>query len=436
MESYYPYVKPNYVTKDGDTPVYVRYNYSRTKRAFISVNISINPNHWDFKRRKLKKACPEFEKYEQKIRKLENRVGKIVEYAHENYLDPTIEFVLDELKKDTVIKGRKDKSFFDHLDDFIEDSKGKVVNDVIKDYNSLKKHLKGFAKHTKQEITFLGINYQFYQKFVDYLTYHAVKPDESKGLATNTVGKQIKNLKIFLKDCMRKKICRKIDLEDFKTLTEEVDKIYLTQEEIDRIANLDLSDNEEWDQVRDYLLIGCLTGLRFSDFSTIQPFHIKGEFLSKKINKTHRTQTIPLKPEVLKIFEKYDNQLPKMNNTKFNILAKKVGEKADIDDEIEQVYKKGSDKIRTLHKKYELISSHTCRRSFCTNEYLAGTPIFLIMKISGHKTQKSFMRYLKIDENDAAEKMMEMWREREKAKVKSQEKSESVENEYYAKHLD
>ena len=46
------------------------------------------------------------------------------------------------------------------------------------------------------------------------------------------------------------------------------------------------------------------------------------------------------------------------------------------------------------------------------------------------------MRYLKIDENDAAEKMMEMWREREKAKVKSQEKSESVENEYYAKHLD
>src|SRR6056297_1747234 len=102
MESYYPYVKPNYVTKDGDTPVYIRYNYDRVKRAFIPVNISIDPNHWDFKRRKLKKACPEFEKYEQKIRKLENRVGKIVEYAHENYLDPTIEFVLDELKKDTV----------------------------------------------------------------------------------------------------------------------------------------------------------------------------------------------------------------------------------------------------------------------------------------------------------------------------------------------
>jgi integrase len=184
---------------------------------------------------------------------------------------------------------------------------------------------------------------------------------------------------------------------------------------------LDLSDNEEHDQVRDYLLIGCLTGLRFSDFSTIQPYHIKGEYLNKKINKTHQSQIIPLKPKVLEILEKYDNKLPKINNTKFNKLVKTVGEKADIDDEIEQVYKRGKDKIRTIHKKYKLIGSHTCRRSFCTNEYLAGTPIFYIMKISGHKTQKSFMRYLKIDENDAAEKMMEMWKERDKAKIEENE---------------
>lgn len=245
MESYYPYVKPNYITNDGDTPVYIRYNYSRIKRAFIPVNVSIDPSHWDFKKKKLKKACPDFDDYEKKIRKLQNRIGKIVEYANDNYIDPTIEFVVSELEKETDYKGRNGKTLLDVLDDFIEDSEGSVVGDVIKDYNSLKKHLKGFSKNTKQEITFLSINYTFYKKFVKYLTYHVVKPDKTKGLATNTVGKQIKNLKIFLRDCYRKGICRKIDLDDFKTLTEEVDKIYLTSEEIEEIAKLDLSDDKE-----------------------------------------------------------------------------------------------------------------------------------------------------------------------------------------------
>ncbi len=193
-----------------------------------------------------------------------------------------------------------------------------------------------------------------------------------------------------------------------------MDKIYLTSDEINEIAKLDLSDNKELDVVRDYLIIGCLTGLRFSDFSTIEAHHIKGEFLHKKIKKTHRTQTIPLKKQVLEILEKYENKLPKIHNAKFNKLAKIIGEKADINDEIEMVYKRGNKDKHTLHKKYDLISSHTCGRSFCTNEYLAGTPIFYIMKISGHKTQKSFMRYLKIDEDDAAEKMMEIWKERDK----------------------
>jgi integrase len=213
---------------------------------------------------------------------------------------------------------------------------------------------------------------------------------------------------------MRKEICLPIDLTDFKTLTEDVDKIYLSQEEIDEIVKLDLTDNKELDEIRDYLLIGCYTGLRFSDFSTIETHHIKGMFLKKRIGKIHRSQTIPLKKQVIKIFDKYENKLPKIDKNNFNKLVKIIGEKAKINEEIELVYKKGTKKVKTIHKKFELISSHTCRRSFCTNEYLAGTPIFYIMKISGHKTQKSFMRYLKIDEDDAAEKMMEIWKEREK----------------------
>jgi len=75
MESYYPYVKPNYFTKKDETPVYIRYNYNRTKRTLLPVNISINPIHWDFKKRKLKLACPDFYKHEIEIR---NKIDDIL----------------------------------------------------------------------------------------------------------------------------------------------------------------------------------------------------------------------------------------------------------------------------------------------------------------------------------------------------------------------
>ena len=395
--------------KDGTTPIYLQYCYDSNNRTLINTGNYIDPRHWNFEKDVVRRSYDDHESLNDDLEEELKKVKKIIKDALKAGIDPTIDFVKN--RYNNPVSNDVKLSFFGALDKFIEDSKGRVVNDVIKDYNSLKKHLNGFAEYSNQSITFSSINYAFYQQFVSYLIFEAVKPDETKGLATNTVGKQIKNLKVFIKDCMRKGICKPIDLSDFKTVTEEVDKIYLNADEIDTIANLDYSDNKEMDIVRDYLLIGCLTGLRFSDFSTIEKHHINGKYLNKRINKTHQSQTIPLKKKVKEIFKKYNNNLPKIDSNKFNKLVKKVGEKAKINDEVELVYKKGAEKIRTVHKKYELISSHTCRRSFCTNEFLAGTPIIYIMKISGHKTEKSFMRYLKIDQDVAAEKMLEIWNE-------------------------
>jgi integrase len=62
--------------------------------------------------------------------------------------------------------------------------------------------------------------------------------------------------------------------------------------------------------------------------------------------------------------------------------------------------------------KYEWITSHTCRRSFCTNEFLAGTPVESIMKISGHKSVKDFYKYIRITPEEAGQKIKELWRSR------------------------
>ncbi|KPK87356.1 MAG: hypothetical protein AMS27_02670 [Bacteroides sp. SM23_62_1] len=97
----------------------------------------------------------------------------------------------------------------------------------------------------------------------------------------------------------------------------------------------------------------------------------------------------------------------------FNKLIKDIAKEARIDEEIIITQKRGAERIDKTFKKFELIASHTCRRSFCTNEYLKGTPALFIMKISGHRTERNFLKYIKVDEQVAAEKMFEYWRTRE-----------------------
>lgn len=82
-----------------------------------------------------------------------------------------------------------------------------------------------------------------------------------------------------------------------------------------------------------------------------------------------------------------------------------------INSDVVITYKKGIEKTDKTFKKHELISSHTCRRSFCTNQFLKGVPTLLIMRISGHRTEKAFLRYIKIDEEMAAIKMKKFWEE-------------------------
>jgi len=100
-----------------------------------------------------------------------------------------------------------------------------------------------------------------------------------------------------------------------------------------------------------------------------------------------------------------------------NRSIKKIAMLASIKTPIKVSYKKGNQTIVAVKPKYALISSHTCRRSFCTNEFLAGTPPELIMKISGHKTLKAFLKYIRITPEEAARLIKEIWEKRGEMKM-------------------
>ena len=91
------------------------------------------------------------------------------------------------------------------------------------------------------------------------------------------------------------------------------------------------------------------------------------------------------------------------------IISKEVVRRGGIDEMIKITHKRGNKIIEETRPKYSWIMSHTCRRSFCTNEFLDGTLANLIMAISGHKTEKAFRRYIKADQVQKAHMIKKLW---------------------------
>lgn len=110
--------------------------------------------------------------------------------------------------------------------------------------------------------------------------------------------------------------------------------------------------------------------------------------------------------------ELFRENLEISSNPDFNRNIKVIGKLAGINNRITFSSKKGNTQVKITKAKCDWITSHTGRRSFCTNEFLAGTPVKIIMQISGHKREKDFYRYIKVSPEQAAEIIKKIWQER------------------------
>ncbi len=258
-----------------------------------------------------------------------------------------------------------------------------------------------------QPVTFRNLNLKFYNEFMDYLFYKAEKPDGNIGLLTNSAGKVVRLLKGFVNYQVAKGVIPAVDLKNFKVVEEETDAIYLNEKELAAIYKLDLSSDKELEKIRDIFIVGCYTGLRYSDLSTLRPEHIDvaNETINLKQRKVRKAVVVPMIDYVHEIFSKYNYDLPKIPSYTFNERVKELGQHAKLKQKIEIVRKKGTLRVKEICEKWKMMSSHTCRRSFCTNMYLSGFPAEELMRISGHKSPAAFMRYIKVDNMQAANRL-------------------------------
>ena len=276
---------------------------------------------------------------------------------------------------------------------------------TIKNYKGFIIQFDEFCKAKRKRFDFGDIDLKFYDDFVAWFT--------AKDYSINTIGRHVKELKIIMRAAREEGLHDNglIESRKFRVLTADVENIYLTESEIRAIANLDLSDNKHKDIARDVFLVGCYTAQRFSDYSTINEGNIRtlesGQLvIDLKQQKTGNHVIIPVRPELQAILDKYENRLPKSYEQKVNKFIKEIAREAGITEKIEVSYVENGERKTHLVEKCDLVKTHTARRSGATNMYLAGIPPIAIMKITGHKTEKEFMKYIKITEEQTAMELM------------------------------
>jgi integrase len=205
---------------------------------------------------------------------------------------------------------------------------------------------------------------------------------------------------------------KNLDFQKRKFMPTQVatSEIYLSDNELDAISGLDLSDQPHLDLARDVFLVGCYTAQRYSDYSRISKEHIKttpgGNKIISLIQMKGGTHVIiPLWPELDKILKKYDYTLPLTHEQKLNKYIKIVAEKAKITNmEADEIYTKGK-MSHEMKAKCDLVKTHTARRSGATNLYLKGYDVISIMRVTGHKTEREFLKYIRISNVENADNL-------------------------------
>lgn len=295
----------------------------------------------------------------------------------------------------------------------------------LQQYKATQKHLIAFAEISKMsDFKFSELNRQFYDDFVAYLQNPIQKTENGEPLfnkegipiliknsfTQNTVGKHIKVLKVMLNDAP-KELVAESDYNSFYVYTEDVDNVYLNEMELKLLKDFNFSDTPHLDRVRDWFLLLAWTGSRFSDLKKISTNDLEGDYITYRQQKTNTKVTIPLHPVVKEILNKYEFQMPDpISNQRFNEYIKEVCKRAQINTTETLTKTKGGKLVSLKLPKCDLVSSHTCRRSFCTNMYKRGLPTLMIMSISGHKTEKSFLKYIKVKQSEHAELMAAAWK--------------------------
>ena len=262
-------------------------------------------------------------------------------------------------------------------------------------YKVLMKHVNDFSDKYGCTIYTNSVTEDFIEDFIWYL--------RDKNMRNNTVKGLIEKIKAMTKKAGNYGYAVNRTFDEISVPEEDTCSIALSMNEITRIYYYTgLTKKQE--KIRDLFIVGCLTGMRYSDYSTLTSDNIQKDIIIKKTKKTGVTVHVPVHSYIKELLEKYNGELPKdISIQHFNRSIKTICKKIGLTDKVVFTRTVGHNVVTDTYEMWQVISSHTARRSAATNMYNSGRMKTLqIMLITGHTTEKNFFRYIKIGREENA----------------------------------
>lgn len=395
----------------------------RATRVRLSTNIYIpssKRSYWDSKKQQLKypNDIPESRTINEKLHEYQKLILQKADdlIENRNLNSNNLKKAITEILNKTQIQNDKTELntlLIDYFESYINKlikepslfSGKRISNGSIRTFKTALKCLKSYDEDLK--ITFNDLNRNL---ILDYKIFL-----EDQGYSMNYIGTIISKLRTVIKASFNDGLIEERLHEDvfFKRTKEDVDHVYLTQDEIDKI--IEIKENSSYRNVIEIIIIACYTGMRVGDlfdFLKCEEKNIINEngvyYLNHLQSKTSNNMCIPLHKDVIDNTNISKGIFPKPVHP--NILNKKIKEICrivNINSEVQITKTLGGKKETFKHKKYELITMHSLRRSFCTNAILKGASPHEVMFISGHTKTSTFNKYVKASKFEKAKSILE-----------------------------
>lgn len=375
----------------AQTTIYLRIN-CKSEKARISTKITIPTKNWNQSAQTVVKGGDfDYSFYREKLTKIVNSVETIVRNANLEGWD------LEQVQRDVhkllggsspiktgVLTLYQEWALYGTATKTVTRGSDRLT------YNVFKEFVKG------KDIPFISVDYQFYSDFILFLR-------QVKQYKENSVGSHIKNLKAVMNEGVKRRLHTNMDFQGFHRPQEEIVNINLTQKELDAIYNCRLSGINA--EVRDVFVFGCYVAQRHSDYSKISYKDIKDNYVIILQKKTGHRIRIPLHPVAKEIMDKYNGVLPKISIQTFNNTIKEIAQYAKIKDKVLIRETKAGKKSERYVEKWELITSHTARKTGVTNALRAGVPMEDCMYLAGIKSPAVFKKYAGVTSDEYSERL-------------------------------
>ena len=293
----------------------------------------------------------------------------------------------------------------------------RISHRTVQKHSTVVKYLIEFITLENPKLKVYQYDKSYSNKFEQYLR-------TVKLLSDNTVGRYLKHTKTIIKEAKNENIAVHPQLEDIKGFTVETPTVILELHELQKIQDLKIV-SDYLETSRDWLIIGCYTGQRAGDLFKMNSkmiMNIDGnDFINLTQSKTGVTVPIPLHKEVRKILDKRNGDFPPLfssnsesNKTRFNKALKLIARQANINriEKGRKYFKESkSAKGYYIHGEYplyEIISSHVCRRTFASM-YYGKIPNQILMSVTGHRTEKEFLKYIGVESSELSKQMFKYW---------------------------